>query len=347
MPATPATPPLHAPPDGGSAVVLVTTAYLEPGGEVDRLLREAGLRTVFARPADRRATGRSLAAAVADTRAAGIVAGTDPFPAAVLDASPALRVVARCGAGYDNVDVTAATRSGVAVTHTPGANRRSVAEHVLGLMVSCARGIPQSVADVRAGGWSQPSGRELAGATLGVVGLGSIGRTVARLGLAIGMRVVGHDPHLDPAFHAETGVAALSLDEVLGEADFVTLHLALDDSTRHLVDGAALRRMRPGAYLINTARGGVVDEEALADAIAEGRLAGAALDVTEQEPLPADSRLRAFGSVLVTGHIAGATAEARSRSSLAAARQVIDVLSGRDPEHVVNPEWGAARSEAL
>ncbi|EPH41137.1 putative D-3-phosphoglycerate dehydrogenase [Streptomyces aurantiacus JA 4570] len=326
-------------------MVLVTTAYLDPGGEVDRLLREAGFRTVFARPSDRRATERSLAAAVGDAGAAGIVAGTDPFTAEVIEASPALRVIARCGAGYDNVDVAAATRRGVAVTHTPGANRQSVAEHVLGLMVSCARGIPQSVADVRAGGWSQPSGRELAGATLGVVGLGSIGRTVARLGLALGMRVVGHDPHLDTEFLDETGVTALPLEGVLGEADFVTLHLALDASTRHLIDAAALRRMRPGAYLINTARGGIVDEEALADVIAAGELAGAALDVTEREPLPADSRLRAFANVLVTGHIAGATAEARSRSSLAAARQVVDVLSGRAPGHLVDPGWAAARVE--
>ncbi|WP_030558842.1 phosphoglycerate dehydrogenase [Streptomyces aureocirculatus] len=331
--------------DSGSSVVLVTTAYLEPDGEVDRLLREAGFRTVFARPADRGTTDGALPAAVARAGASGVVAGTDAFTAEVLRASPGLRVVARCGAGYDNVDVAAATRLGIAVTHTPGANRQSVAEHVLGLMVSCARGIPQSVADVRAGGWSQPSGRELAGATLGVVGLGSIGRTVARLGAALGMRVVGHDPHLDPAFLEETGVVALPLHEVLAEADFVTLHLALDVSTRHLIDGAALRRMRRGAYLINTARGGIVDEEALADALADRLLAGAALDVTEHEPLPPDSRLRAFGNVLVTGHIAGATAQARSRSSLSAARQVIDVLSGRPPAHLVNPGYADERAE--
>ncbi|WP_219690062.1 phosphoglycerate dehydrogenase [Streptomyces anatolicus] len=331
--------------DSGPPVVLVTTAYLEPDGEVDRLLREAGFRTVFARAADRRASERSLPAAVTRAKASAIVAGTDAFTAEVLGASPGLRVVARCGAGYDNVDVAAATRHGIAVTHTPGANRQSVAEHVLGLMVSCARGIPQNVAEVRAGGWSQPSGRELAGATLGVVGLGSIGRAVARLGRALGMRVVGHDPQLDAAFLKETGVVALALHEVLAEADFVTLHLALDASTRHLIDGAALRRMRPGAYLINTARGGIVDEEALADALAGGLLAGAALDVTEQEPLPADSRLRAFDNVLVTGHIAGATVQARARSSVLAARQVIDVLSGRPPAHLVNPGCAAAHAE--
>ncbi|WP_172383267.1 phosphoglycerate dehydrogenase [Streptomyces sp. MNP-20] len=330
-------------PDEGS-YVLVTTAYLQPGDEVDQLLRRAGLRTVFARPDDRRAAGRSLRAAVADAGAAGIVAGTDAFTAEVLGASPGLRVIGRCGAGYDNVDVAAATRRGIAVTHTPGVNRQSVAEYVLGLLVGCARGIPRSVADVRAGGWSQPSGRELAGATLGVVGLGSIGRTVARLGLGLGMRVVGHDPCPDAGFLAETEVEALPLEAVLAAADFVTLHLALDASTRHLIDGAALRLMRPGAYLINTARGGVVDEEALADAIASGHLAGAALDVTEQEPLPPDSRLRAFDNVLVTGHIAGATVQARARSGRSAAEQVIAVLSGHAPEHVVNPGWAAGRA---
>ncbi|MEV0443826.1 phosphoglycerate dehydrogenase [Streptomyces spectabilis] len=330
-------------PDDGS-YVLVTTAYLEPGGEVDQLLRTAGLRTVFARPDDRRTTGLSLRAAVADAGAVGIVAGTDPFTAEVIEASPGLRVIGRCGAGYDNVDVAAATRHGIAVTHTPGVNRRSVAEYVLGLLVSCARGIPRSVADVRTGGWSQPSGRELAGATLGVVGLGSIGRAVARLGQALGMRVVGHDPCPDAAFLAETGVESLPLEAVLATADFVTLHLALDASTRHLIDGAALRRMRPGAYLINTARGGVVDEEALADAVAAGHLAGAALDVTEREPLPPDSRLRSFDNVLVTGHIAGATVQARARSGRSAAEQVVAVLSGRAPEHVVNPGWAAVRA---
>ncbi|MDJ1134855.1 phosphoglycerate dehydrogenase [Streptomyces iconiensis] len=331
--------------------VLVTTAYLEPGGEVDQLLGGAGLDTVFARAVDRNASGHSLREAVEHAEAgrglvAGIVAGTDPFTAEVIGAAPGLRVIGRCGAGYDNVDVAAATRNGVAVAHTPGVNRQSVAEHVLGLMVSCARGIPQNVADVRAGGWSQPSGREVAGATLGVVGLGSIGRTVARLGQALGMRVVGYDPWLDHAFLDETGTRALPLAEVLAESDFVTLHLALDDSSRHLIDATALSMMKPGAYLINTSRGGVVDEEALAGALARGQLAGAALDVTEHEPLPQDSRLRDFGNVLVTGHIAGATVEARSRSSLSAARQVLDVLRGRAPAHLVNPGHATARVEA-
>ncbi|MGW1975694.1 phosphoglycerate dehydrogenase [Streptomyces sp. NPDC001889] len=325
------------PPNEHALRVLVTTPYLEPGGAVDRTLREAGLETVFARRADREATGQALTECVRDV--AGIIAGTDAFTAEVIEAAPGLRVFGRCGVGYDNIDVAAATRRGVAVTITPGSNRISVAEHVLALMLNCARRIPQNLAAVRDGGWTQESGRELHGTTLGVVGLGSIGKTVARAALALGMRVVAHDPRLDEDFLTETGVEARPLDGVLAAADFLTLHLSLDDTTRHLIDATALRRMKPGAYLINTARGGVVDEEALADAIEAGRLAGAALDVVEHEPLRSGSRLRALDSVLVTAHIGAATVEARARSGDMAARQVIDLLTGRTPDHLVNPEY--------
>ncbi|MFJ6658180.1 phosphoglycerate dehydrogenase [Streptomyces sp. NPDC091377] len=332
------------PSDERARRVLVTTPYLEPGGPVDLLLRDAGLETVFGRRADREATGRTLTSYVADV--AGVVAGTDPFSAEVIEAASGLRILSRCGVGYDNIDVEAATRNGVAVTVTPGTNRVSVAEHVLALMLNCARRIPQNLTAVRGGGWAQESGRELHGTTLGVVGLGSIGKTVARAALALGMRVVAHDPWLDEDFLKETGVEARPLDGVLAAADFLTLHLSLDETTRHLIDAAALRRMKPDAYLINTARGGIVDEDALADAVEAGRLAGAALDVTEREPLPADSRLRALDNVQVTAHIGAATVEARARSGAMAARQVIDRLAGRTPEHIVNPGCASAAAGA-
>ncbi|MGO1055474.1 phosphoglycerate dehydrogenase [Crossiella sp. CA198] len=317
--------------------VLVTTPYLEPGGEVDRLLTEAGFDTVFAPATLRQASGLTLTGVVREVD--GIVAGTDAFTAEVIEAAPRLRVFGRCGAGYDNIDVACATRRGVAVTHTPGANRRSVAEHVLALMLNCARLIPQNTAAIRAGDWAQRSGRELHGATLGLVGLGAIGRTVARLTLALGMRVLATEPNPDREFLAETGVRILPLPGLLAESDFVSLHLFLDDSTRGLIDAEALRAMKPGGYLINTARGGIVDEDALADALERGELGGAALDVLAQEPLPATSRLRGLDSVLITAHIGGATTQARSRSSLLAARQVIDVLHGRPPAHLVNPGY--------
>jgi phosphoglycerate dehydrogenase-like enzyme len=159
------------------------------------------------------------------------------------------------------------------------------------------------------------------------------------MALALGMRVLAYDPHLDRGFLAETGAEPSTFDDLLAESDFVSLHIFLDDSTRHLIDPAALRKMKPGAVLINTARGEVVDEEALADALASGSLAGAALDVLKQEPLPATSRLRELDNVIVTAHIGAATTQARSRSSLMAARQVIDVLSGRTPDNLVNPDY--------
>lgn len=320
--------------------VLVTTSYLKPGGEVDKLLSDAGFDTVFTTPAQREATGTPLADLVRD--ADGIVAGTDAFPSDVIEAATRLKVFGRCGVGYDNIDLDAATRGGVAVTYTPGANRRSVAEHVLALMLNCARLIPQNIASIQAGRWEQRSGRELDGAVLGLIGLGSIGKTVARLGLALGMRVVAHDPYPDEDFLAETGVEARTFDEVLAEADFLSLHIFLDDSTRHLIDASALRKVKPGAFLINTARGEVVDEDALADALENGALAGAALDVLTEEPLPLDSRLRRLDNVLVTAHIGAATEQARSRSSLMAAQQVIDALQGRTPGNLVNPGYAAA-----
>ncbi|WP_460795900.1 phosphoglycerate dehydrogenase [Microbacterium sp. GXF0217] len=321
--------------------VLITTAYLFPDGEVDRMLRDAGFETTFSKYQDRVRTGAELTDAVADVDA--IIAGTDAFTAEVIESAPRLRIFGRCGVGYDNIDVASATANGVAVTFTPGANRVSVAELVLGQMINAARMLPQNIAAVRAGGWQQRSGRELAGSTLGIIGLGSIGKTVATTAIALGMTVVAYDPFFDEAFIAMTGVRPVSLEELLTASDFVSLHIFLDSSTRDLIDRRALALMKPGSFLINTARGEVVDEEALADAIESGHLGGAALDVVRQEPLPADSRLRGFDNVIVTAHIGAATVEARSRSSLMAAKQVIALLDGDPaPEHLVNPDYLAA-----
>ncbi|MBF8189397.1 phosphoglycerate dehydrogenase [Nonomuraea sp. K274] len=317
--------------------VLVTTAWLRPGDHVDQMLREAGFEVVHSSFKDREPTGEPLIDVVRGFH--GIVAGTDAFTPEVIAAARELRVLGRTGVGYDNIDVAAATEHDVAVCFTPAVNRRSVAEHVLALMLNCARLIPQNVRSVRAGGWDQVSGRELAGAKLGIVGLGSIGKLVARLAIALGMEVLAFDARLDGEFAREHGIREVTLDDLLRESDFVSLHLFLDGSTYHLIDDRALALMKPSAYLINTARGGVVDEEALADAIERGAIAGAALDVTEVEPLPAGSRLREFGNVIVTAHIGAATTESRARSGAMAARAVIDVLNGRPPEYVVNPEY--------
>ncbi|SDL18945.1 D-3-phosphoglycerate dehydrogenase/(S)-sulfolactate dehydrogenase [Glycomyces sambucus] len=322
--------------------VLVTTAWLRPGDAVDRHLRDAGLDVVHSSFKDRAETGERLVDLVGPFDA--IVAGTDPFTPELFDAAPNLRVIGRTGVGYDNIDVPAATARGIAVCPTPGVNRQSVAEHTIGLLLAAARTIPQNVATVRAGGWDQVSGRELGGAVLGVVGLGAIGKLVATMAQGIGMRVVAYDPYFDRAFADAHGIREATLDDLLAEADFVSLHLFLTPETHHLIDADAMARMKDGAYLINAARGGVVDEDALAAALASGRLAGAALDTVETEPLPADSPLRGLDNLLVTAHIGAATVESRARSGMMAAQSVVDGLRGLIPPQTVNPECADART---
>ncbi|PJN01675.1 phosphoglycerate dehydrogenase [Streptomyces sp. CB01201] len=324
--------------------VLVTTGWLGPGDEVDRYLTGAGLQVVHGSIRERERRGRTLSDVVGSVDA--IVAGTEHIGREVFEAAPRLRVIGRTGVGHDNVDVVAATAHGVAVCPTPGVNRQSVAEHTMGLLLGLARGIPQNVASVRAGRWEQPSGRELAGATLGVVGLGAIGRLVAGLAQAFGMRVVAHDPAIDRAYAAEHDIGVRELPRLLNESDFVSLHLFLSPGTRHLLDANAFALMKPGAFVINTARGGIVDEDALADALASGRLGGAAMDTVGTEPLPPDSPLRSFDNVLVTAHIGAATEESRARSGLMAARSVLTVLRGGRAEHTVNPEYAMLRDRA-
>ncbi|WP_026930050.1 phosphoglycerate dehydrogenase [Glycomyces tenuis] len=322
--------------------VLVTTAWLRPDDEVHRYLRDSDLEVAHSSFKDRARTGERLIDLVGPFDA--VIAGTDPFTAEVLDAAPKLRVIGRTGVGYDNIDVEAATARGIAVCPTPGVNRQSVAEHTIGLLLAAARMIPQNVASVRGGGWDQVSGRELGGAVLGVVGLGAIGKLVATMAQGLGMTVIAHDPFPDHEFAREHGIREAGLDELLGEADFVSLHLFLSPETRHLIDAAAIAKMKDGAFLVNAARGGVVHEDALADALASGKLAGAALDTVEVEPLPADSRLRGLDNLVVTAHIGAATVESRARSGMTAARSVVDGLEGRIPPQTVNPQCVRARA---
>lgn len=321
--------------------VLVTTAWLRTGDAVHRQLEAAGLEVIHSSFVDRAETGDELLKLVTDVDA--IVAGTDAFTEEVFAAAaPRLRVMGRTGAGYDNIDVEAATRHGVAVCPTPGINRQSVAEFTVALMLSAARRIPQDVAGVRAGGWPQGSGRELGGSTLGIVGLGAIGKTVAGIAKSFGMNVVAYDPFMDEGFAQAEGIGVRTLEALLAESDYVSLHLSLTPQTYHLIDAKALAQMKSGSFLINAARGGIVDEDALADALSSGHLAGAALDTTEVEPLPAESRLMQLDNALVTAHVGAATIESRARSGGMAAQSVIDVLAGYIPPQTLNPEVASA-----
>jgi phosphoglycerate dehydrogenase-like enzyme len=244
---------------------------------------------------------------------------------ALLEAAPRLRVVGRLGTGLDNVDQEALGARGVALVHAPGANAPGVAEYVLAALFHLARGLPRAAQGedrLALGGF------ELAGKTLGLVGLGEVGLRVAHRAKTLGMRVVGYDPLRRPweAALEVAGVEFLPLEEVLAEAQFLSLHAPLTPETRGLVGREVLARMRPGTYLINTARGELVDHHALYEALRSGHLAGAVLDVTDPEPLPPDHPLRELENCLLTPHIAGLTRESQARVGERVVRGVLEVL---------------------
>lgn len=317
------------------AHVLITTDYLapgtEPGDEVAALLRENGHEPAHRPHAGPRTPEEQ--ASLLDGFAGAILA-SEPVTAAMLEAAGDLKVLARSGVGYDSIDVEAAQARGVRVCNAPGTNHHSVAELALGLLISVARRIPQVHAAVADGGWPRDAGQELRGAVLGVVGYGPSGRAIAQLGRALGMRVRVVTQHPDPS--AEEGISFTSMEEAVAEADYLTLHTKASRGAGPLIDASVLKAMKPSAALINTARGSLVDEQALADALASGEIAAAGLDVLEAEPLPESSPLRGLDSVIITSHLAGQTAQARRRAGLVAAQAVVDVLAGREPAHPVD-----------
>ncbi|TQJ95017.1 hydroxyacid dehydrogenase [Achromobacter sp. SLBN-14] len=275
----------------------------------------------------------ALLEAAADADAL-IVRNRSQVNAELLAAAPRLVAVGRLGVGLDNIDLAGCEARGIKVIPATGANARAVAEYVIGTMLSLLRGAYASTADVAAGAWPRTAlsqGLEAHGRTLGVVGFGGIGRLAAQLARGLGMRIVGSDAALPAAHPAwqEAGAEPLALDELLGQADVVTLHVPLTSETRHLLDAARIARMRPGAILINTSRGGIVDEAALAAALRAGRLRGAALDVFEQEPLPAGGPLADAPNLILTPHIAGLTQEANTRVSDMVAAGVTMALDAR------------------
>jgi phosphoglycerate dehydrogenase-like enzyme len=306
--------------------VLITTDYLTPGDEVDTFLTRQGFIT---RHDPMRGPRRpeQLIAALAGVE--GALIANEPMTEQVLRAAPELRAVVRTGVGYDSVDVAAATRLGISVSNLPGINSNAVAEYTIGLLLAQARNLVPMAAGVAAGGWPRHDGHELRGKTLGLIGRGAVARRVVPLAQAFGMTVLGTGELPAPA-------ALVTLDELLQRSDFVSVHTALTPRTRHLIDAAALSRMKPGAHLINTARGPIVDTAALAEAVRSGRLAGAALDVVDVEPLPADSVLRGVDGITVYSHMAGQTAEARLAAGLEGAEELVAALAG-SPRSAVNP----------
>ncbi|MBI4608420.1 MAG: phosphoglycerate dehydrogenase [Candidatus Rokubacteria bacterium] len=310
--------------------VLVTDGLQEVGVEA---LRKEGLLVE---------TVPTLSEADLCQRIAGchglIVRSATKVSATVLEAGRDLVVVGRAGAGVDNIDVEAASQRGVIVMNTPGANTIAVAEHTVGLLLALARKLPQAHGALKGGRWEKErfAGIEIYGKTLGIIGLGRIGSEVARRAQGLRMQVVAYDPYLTAEAASKLGVELVELDELLARADFVSIHIPLTKETRNFLGPAEFARMKDGVRLINCARGGVIDEAGLVDAVRSGKVAGAALDVFEQEPLPGGHPLLGLEQVIITPHLAASTEEAQAQVALAIAQQIADVLVRGITRNAVN-----------
>ncbi len=259
----------------------------------------------------------------------------------VLEAGSKLRIVARHGAGYDNVDIAAATRLGIVVTSTPGVNADAVAEFALTMMLTLARNLVQANRSLLRGEWARRQfiGTGLQGKKLGLIGLGNIGTRVASMAQAFGMVVTYYDPFVSDQAASKIGAQrSASLDALLSQADVVSIHTALTGETRELINEQSLRLMKRTALLINNARGPIVNEEALYRALSEKRLAGAALDVFNEEPLAQDSPLRQLDNVILTPHLSSSTEETQRLTAITAAEEIRLVLSGKAPRYPLNPQ---------
>ena len=267
-----------------------------------------------------------------------LIVGLQRITGRVLDAATRLKVIGRCGVGLDNIDLKAAGARGIPVVYTPGANAQTVADLTLGLLLALARKIPQADRMTRGGQWKRIMGNDLWGKTLGICGLGQIGFNVAKRAKGFDMNVIAYDLFENPSLAGELGIRYKSKAEILGESDFITLHLPLTPETRGFIGIDDLRAMNKSAILVNTSRGGIVDEKALYTALKEGEIAGAALDVFEHEP-PGKTPLVELDNFIGTPHIGGITTEALGRIGMTVARDIVSILKGQKPKFPANREW--------
>jgi phosphoglycerate dehydrogenase-like enzyme len=269
-----------------------------------------------------------------------VFASMDKFTAAVLksDEAARLKMISRWGVGYDAIEVPTATAQGVVIGYTPGLLNETVADFAFALLLSVARQVHIGYQTMSQGLWQGAWGTDVFGKTLGIIGCGRIGQAMARRAAGFNMRLLGYDIQCDPDTLAKAGVELVSLDELLAQSDFVSLHAALTSDSRGMIGEAQLRKMKPGAYLINTARGALVDEEALARMLRERVIAGAAVDAFVVEPLPKEHPLRDVPNLLLTPHLASFARETGERVSRTGAQAIVDLMNGRKPQFVVNPE---------
>jgi len=258
--------------------------------------------------------------------------------AEIIEAAHHLKVIGRAGVGVENIDVDAASKKGIVVMNTPGGNNVTTGEHAISLMLSLARHIPQAAAALKSGKWTREKfiGVELCNKTLGVIGLGNVGRIVAERALGLRMKVIAYDPFVPAEAAARLGVEMVGLDEIYARSDFITVHTPLTAETRGLIDRTAFAKMKPGVRIINCARGGIVDEADLAQALREGKVAGAALDVFVEEPPPPDHPLLKMDQVIATPHLGASTDEAQLNVAVAVAEQMVDFLARGVTRYAVN-----------
>lgn len=319
-------------------MVVTPRSFLRTAGQHHELLEQAGCEVV-PNPFDRPLKTNELKELIAD--ADGVILGLDECPAEIIQAAPRLRVISRYGTGIDKVDLEAATKAGVVVTVTPGTNHISVAELTIGLLLALARRIPQHNATAKQGSWKRITGIELADKNLGIVGLGKISHEVIKRAYCFGMHLsvhLVHPSYSDEELSSKYGVRYGELDLLLAESDFLSLHCVLTPQQVGMISEPQLRAMKPGSYLVNTARGELVDEEALAKALEEGWIAGAASDVMTKEPPDASHPLLRQDNFILSPHAGAATEESALRMGILSVENALQVLNGKRPYHVINPE---------
>lgn len=312
-------------------VLITARSFGEGSDEPFRILKDAGCQ-VHKHPGDKPLSAKELIPMAGDVNA--LIVGNDTVSVAVISAAKELRVISRYGAGYDNIDLESASRRGIIVTYTPYTNTNSVAELALALMLCLARSIPAVNSIVKQGGWKRVLGTEMWGKTLGIIGMGQIGKGVTLRAKGFNLKILSYDLFPDYEFSEKNEVRYCTLEELYKEADFISIHLPLLPSTRHLINQEAIDMMKPGAFIVNTARGGIINEVALYNSLREKKIAGAALDVTEEEPLKA-SPLLELDNIIITSHIGGYTSDAVKNMGVTAAMNVVLTLNGEQGAHVV------------
>ena len=318
----------------GREILITPRTFRLANAEQAGRLEELGYKLIF-NPYGRLLTEEEMINLIGGVE--GIIVGLDPLGIKVLESAPNLKVISKYGVGVDNIDLAEASRRKIIVTNTPGTNSLAVAELTMGLILNVARHICCSDRKIREGQWGKYQGFELKGKSLGLIGSGQIGKEVALLAKGFGMKIICYDLKPDQEWARKVGATYLKFEQLLAVADVISLHLPLGDDTYHLLSREELNIMKPTAILINTARGGIIDEEVLYLVLKEGRLAGAALDVYEQEP-PDDSPLRSLDNVVMTSHMGAHTREAIGAMGRLAVENLIAGLAGRRPEFTVNVE---------